>query len=123
MAGALIVIIGPLILLVYGERFAGAIPFALALVPASAAAGFAKVAEGHLRGRGQVQVGIWARLLAAALMIGVVWLSFEWLQEMAIPLAASLAHGFVALALGWFVLADARSEAHKHGAQPTEGQS
>ena len=113
MAGALALVIGPLILLVYGERFAGAIPFALALLPASAAAGVAKVAEGHLRGRGQVRVGIWARLLAAALMMVVVWLSFPRFQEMSIPLAASLAHGLVALVLAWFVLADAREQARR----------
>ncbi len=105
--------IGPLIILFYGREFAGAIPFALALIPAHSINGFAQVAEGHLRGRGKIQVGIWARMGAAIVMVVTVSIAFGRLAEMSIPIAVTLAHGFVAVILAWFTIADLGQQKRK----------
>jgi antigen flippase len=99
-------VVGPLIILFYGNEFVGAVPFALALIPGQAIHGFARVVEGHLRGRGKVGVGIWARLAAAALMIATVQLSFDRFNVLSIPLAASLGNGLVAIILTSFAIAE-----------------
>jgi O-antigen/teichoic acid export membrane protein len=106
LAAAFALLIGPLIILLYGQAFSGAIPFALALIPAQAINGFGKVIDGQLRGRGKVHVGIWARIAAAVLMTVTVILTFDRFQELSIPIAACLAHGLVAVTLAWFALAD-----------------
>ena len=107
----LALIIGPLITLAYGSRFSGALPLAFALLPGHAMNGFAQVAEGHLRGRGKVRIGIRARLVAAVVMVTTVLMTFGWLRELSIPIATSLAHGLVAVTLAWFVVVDVRTQA------------
>jgi O-antigen/teichoic acid export membrane protein len=101
--------IAPLITIVYGNSFAGAVPFALALIPANALGGLAKVADGHLRGRGKIKIGVQARLVASAVMVVTTFVTFSWLRELSIPVAASFSHGILSLILGWCVLVDVRS--------------
>ena len=57
----LALVLHPLITLVYGVAFAGAVPLALALVPAQAINGFAGVVDGYLRGRGKIAIAAWSR--------------------------------------------------------------
>jgi O-antigen/teichoic acid export membrane protein len=105
-------VVGPLIVLFYGDDFAGAIPFALALIPGQAFHGFARVVEGHLRGRGLVRIGIWARTGAAVVMIAIVIATFDRLSVLSIPLAASIANASVALVLALYTFAGAGSPQH-----------
>ena len=123
LAAAFALAVGPLIILFYGSEFSAAVPFALALIPAHAINGFAQVVEGHLRGRGNVRVGIWARIAAAALMVAVVMLTFGRLRELSIPVAASIGHSLVAMVLVWCTLIDFRchraiSAAYSRDVQP-----
>jgi O-antigen/teichoic acid export membrane protein len=97
-------VVGPLIVLFYGDRFAAAAPFALALIPAHAINGFTQVVEGRLRGLGNVRVGIVARIVGAAVMVAAVLLLFGKYRELSIPFAATLSNGLVALALIRYVL-------------------
>jgi O-antigen/teichoic acid export membrane protein len=113
-------VVGPLLVLLYGSRFDGALPFALALLPATALLGFAQVSEGYLRGRGKVRIGVAARLAASAVMVAIVLTIFSRFGELSIPIAASFAHGLVALTLAWFVLADVRGQ-HRAFSLPEPG--
>jgi Na+-driven multidrug efflux pump len=103
-------VIGQLIVLFYSERFAGAVPFALALIPAHAINGFTQVVEGRLRGLGNVRVGIMARIAGAVVMVMTVLLLFGRVREMSIPVAATLANGLVAVSLTWYAFASAHRE-------------
>ncbi len=115
VAGAFLLVVGPLIVLLYGDKFAGAVPFAWALIPAQAINGFGKVVEGHLRGRGIVHVGIWARMASASLIIAMVMLTFDRWGVMSIPLSATLGNSLVATVLAWYAIADNGSQS---AAQP-----
>jgi O-antigen/teichoic acid export membrane protein len=110
IAAAYAIAIGPLIVLFYGREFAPAIPYALALIPGQALHGFARVAEGHLRGRGVVRVGVWARVFGAVFMVAMVALLYDRFGVLSIPLATSSANGLVAFVLGWYALTDARPD-------------
>ncbi len=103
-------VIGPLLTLVYGEAFAGAVPFALALLPAQTLNGCALVAEGYLQGRGQPQVGVWCRLCGAAAMLTFVWLFLGRFGAMSIPLGATAGQTVNALCVLWAVVNLAGSE-------------
>jgi O-antigen/teichoic acid export membrane protein len=102
MAGCLALVVGVLIRLVYGDRFAGAVPFALALIPAQAVCGCAIVAEGYLRGRGKPAISAWAYLLSMPVMGIAVWALFGKFGALAIPLGYIAAH---AVSLGWMLWA------------------
>jgi O-antigen/teichoic acid export membrane protein len=112
LAATFALVVGPLIVMFYGDDFAGAIPFAMALIPGQAFHGFARVVEGHLRGRGLVRVGIWARAGAGLLMIAIVMATFDRLSVLAIPLAASIANASLALVLAAYAFAGAGSSQH-----------
>ena len=101
-------LVGQLILLFYGTRFAAAVPFALALIPAHAINGFTQVVEGHLRGLGNVRIGIVARIAAAVVMLAITALLFGRFRELSVPIAATVANAVVAIALSWFTLVNAR---------------
>jgi O-antigen/teichoic acid export membrane protein len=103
-------VIGQLIVLFYGERFAGAVPFALALIPAHAINGFTQVVEGLLRGLGNVRVGIMARVAGAVVMVMTALLLFSSFRELSIPIAATVANGLVAVWLTTAALAFADRE-------------
>ena len=92
-------VVGSLIQLMYGSNFSSALPLTWALLPGFAANGFSRVAEGYLRGRGKVRTGIAARLVAVPLMILIALLLLPSLHDIAIPIAASIAHIAVAVAL------------------------
>src|SRR5262249_29102300 len=87
---AFALVLGPLMTLVYGEDFDGAVPFAFALLPAYALNGCAVVAEGYLQGRGRSSIGIWCRLLGALAMFACVWPFLARWQELGIPFAATV---------------------------------
>jgi O-antigen/teichoic acid export membrane protein len=107
-AGVFALLLGPLIRLVYGAAFAGAVPLALALLPAQALNGFGQVIDGYLRGRGKVAPGIQARCVGAVVMLAVTMGLHQRLQEMAIPLAASIAQLCVAGMLGATLMFEAK---------------
>ncbi len=101
-AAAFAVVLEPLMVFVYGERFHGAVPFALALLPAYAINGCSQVAEGYLRGRGKPAAGVWARVAgAAAMALAVAVLHTRWCA-LSVPLAASAGQ---AVAGGWILWA------------------
>ena len=99
----------PLMLLIYGRAFTGAVPLAFALLSAQAANGFVQVADGYLRGCGKVTVGIWARLIGAVMMVAFSLLFFGRYQEMAIPMAATVAHVCVAATLVGVILVESKN--------------
>ncbi len=104
-------IIGPLLTLVYGEAFRGAVPFALALLPAQTLNGCALVAEGYLQGRGRPQIGVCCRLCGAAAMLAFVWLFLDRWGVLSIPLAASAGQAVNASCVLWAVANLTGSEA------------
>lgn len=108
---AFLVVLSPLIVLVFGASFRGAIPFARLLLPAHAIGGFTYVAGGYLRGRRKPMVEVWSRVLGTVVMIGVfVALNSTW-HELSVPIAAICAHTTCALILCWAVLSDVRRTA------------
>jgi hypothetical protein len=86
------------------------VPFGLALLPAYALAGFAHVAEGYLRGRGKSSIGIYARLIAAAVMAAVAILGRDYWREFSIPLAAVAGQAACAACIVFGVVLDRKSE-------------
>ncbi|MGO9111418.1 MAG: lipopolysaccharide biosynthesis protein [Thermoguttaceae bacterium] len=90
-------ILGYLITLVYGKAFGGAVAFATALLPALVFQGCTIVADGYMRGRGQANVGIWARLAGAVAMSAAAFALYAPYRELAAPLAASVGSGVAAL--------------------------
>ena len=86
-------VIGKLILLLYGEDFRPAIPLAYALIPAVAIKGFLQAAEGYLKGRGKPLIGTYSRLLGAAVMLIFVVFTFGRFdyEGLSIPLGACVA--------------------------------
>jgi hypothetical protein len=80
----------------------------LALLPAQALNGFGQVIDGYLRGRGKVAPGIQARCVGAVVMLAVTMGLHQRLQEMAIPLAASIAQLCVAGMLGATLMFEAK---------------
>ncbi len=59
----------PLIVLVFGERFRGAVPYARILLPAHAISGLSCVAGGYLRGQRKPLVEVWSRVVGTAVMV------------------------------------------------------
>jgi antigen flippase len=109
---AFAMVVGSLIRLMYGAQFANALPLTWALLPGFAANGFSRVAEGYLRGRGKVKAGIGARLFAVPLMISVALLLLSSLKDLAIPIAASIAHIMVAAILVSAIALDNSNRKH-----------
>ena len=112
-AVAFAAVLEPLMVLVYGERFRGAVTLALALLPAYAINGCSQVAEGYLRGRGKPSAGIWARVAGCAAMALAVPLLFSRWQTLSIPIAASIGQAVAGLWISWAVWADARHSAEQ----------
>jgi len=105
---ALALALPTLILLVFGQDFAGAIPFALALVPAKAVAGLGQIAEGYLRGRNQPHIEFRARLAGGVILLITAAVAWPWLREFSIPLAALTGHAFPTLVMAVAIFSDAR---------------
>jgi O-antigen/teichoic acid export membrane protein len=116
-AGALLLAgtLKPLMLLVYGARFEGAVPLALALLPAYALYGCTQVAEGYLRGRAKNRVSVWSRVIAAAAMAATALYLWDTWRELSVPLAAIAGQACIALCMAWGVLRDVRE---RKGGQP-----
>lgn len=115
-AAALALALPALIVLVFGPEFAGAVAFAVALLPAKAFAGLGLIAEGYLRGRGKPHIEFRCRLAGGAIMLLTVAATWPWLREFSIPLGALTGHAFPTLVMGFVVLWDARSSGANAGA-------
>ncbi|HXT57451.1 MAG TPA: oligosaccharide flippase family protein [Pirellulales bacterium] len=98
----------PLMMLVYGARFEGAVPLALALLPAYAINGCSQVAEGYLRGRGKPSAGVWARVAGGLAMAATVFALFSQWREMSVPIGASVGQAVAGLWILWALVAEAR---------------
>jgi O-antigen/teichoic acid export membrane protein len=108
----------PLMMLVYGARFEGAVPLALALLPAYAINGGSQVAEGYLRGRGKPSAGVWARVAGGAAMIVAAFALYSQWRELSIPIGASVGQAVAGLWILWALVAEvrqARGAAEEHG--------
>ena len=84
------VIIPYLIVWVFSDEFAGAIPFAMWLLPACAIKGYLQAVDGYLKGCGKPLIGVWARFLSIFLMLIFVWLTYSRVGLLSIPMAACL---------------------------------
>jgi len=82
----------PLMTLVFGESFHGAVPLAMALLPACAISGCGRIAESYLQGRNKAMVGVYSRVAGAAALFGFVFLYFDRWAELSIPLGALVGH-------------------------------
>ncbi len=105
-AAALPTLIG----IVFGEHFLGAIPFALALVPAKAIGGVTSVAQGYLRGRNLSRFEPISRLLGASVMLGFVGFTFSQWGPMSIPFGAIAGHLAICVFIVGAVLMVGRTE-------------
>lgn len=85
---AFLVLIGPLVVLLYGQDFEPAIRFALWLAPVSAIKGVLQGLDSFLKGRGQPLAPIRARLVAMVVMVALTWLLFDQYGTVAIAMAA-----------------------------------
>jgi antigen flippase len=116
------VAIGPLMLLVFGDDFCGAIPFALMLLPAYAVGGVAYFAEGYLQGRGKATVGVYARVAGAVALVVTALALYAWLSEMSIPVAAIAGNAVSAVVIAVAVVLDVREQRMTPAAaRPGEG--
>jgi len=104
--GVLALIVGPMMGLVFGSEFLGAVPLILALLPGFALDGLGIFAQGYLRGRGKPLIGMWARFIGAAVMLLLVWLTFDRYGPIAIPISVSVANAVCALLMVTAVAAD-----------------
>jgi O-antigen/teichoic acid export membrane protein len=105
---AILAVIEPLIVLVFGSSFRGAVPYAKLLLTAQAIAGLGYVAGGYLRGRRKSLIEVWTRIIAAAVIVAVALALRSSRGEMSVPIAAVCGQVTCALILGWAVLADVR---------------
>jgi enterobacterial common antigen flippase len=96
----------PLIVLVFGAKFRGAVPYARILLPAHAISGLSCVAGGYLRGQRKPLMEVWSRIVGTAVMIGAALaLRGQW-HDLSVPMAAVCGHSTCAVILCWAVLAD-----------------
>ena len=73
----LAIILPFLIVALYTNDFAAAIPFALWLLPACAIKGYLQAVDGYLKGRGKPMIGVVARFLSIFVMLGFVGLVYS----------------------------------------------
>jgi enterobacterial common antigen flippase len=83
-----LLLIGPVVVLLYGEEFRPAIVFALWLAPVSALRGVLQGLDSYLKGRGQPLAPVRARLFAMFVMIVTTALLFSRFEAIAIAMAA-----------------------------------
>jgi O-antigen/teichoic acid export membrane protein len=106
--GAFLAFLEPLIVLVFGANFRGAVPYARLLLPAHAISGVTYVAGGYLRGQRKPLVEVWSRVLGTIVMVAVaIALRATW-HDLGVPMAAVCGHATCAVILCWAVLADTR---------------
>jgi O-antigen/teichoic acid export membrane protein len=97
------ILLEPLMVLVFGQDFRGAVPLTLALLPAYGVAGCGRVAEAFLQGRNRAILGVYSRLVGAAAMGTFVYCTFDRWAEMSIPLGALVGY-IVSTAILWTVI-------------------
>ncbi|MFK8113740.1 MAG: lipopolysaccharide biosynthesis protein [Rubripirellula sp.] len=85
---AFMLVIGPLVVFLYGAKFEPAIVFAFWLAPVSAIRGILQGLDSYLKGRGKPLAPIRARLVAMVVMIVVTWGLFDRFGAVAIAMAA-----------------------------------
>jgi O-antigen/teichoic acid export membrane protein len=104
------VVLKPLMVLVFGEEFHGAVPLTLALLPAYGIAGCGRVAEAFLQGRNKAILGVYSRLVGAATMGLFIFFAFKSWAEMSIPLGAIVGYLVSTLILWSAIFVDARDD-------------
>ncbi|MDZ4657823.1 MAG: oligosaccharide flippase family protein [Bythopirellula sp.] len=107
-AAAFAVVLEPLMVLVFGEDFRGAVPLTLALLPAYAIAGCGRIAESFLQGRNKAIIGVYTRLLGAGVMGVFIYFAFDRWAELSIPLGALAGYTVSTTILLLAILRDAR---------------
>ena len=113
-------LIGPLVVLAYGEEFRPAIVFAMWLAPVSAIRGVMQGLDSYLKGRGRPLASVPARMLAMVVTIVVTFFLFPGKGAIAIAMAA-LAGQIVCLVwLSAIVYADVRSNSSNERFVPNE---
>jgi O-antigen/teichoic acid export membrane protein len=85
---AFMALIGPVVMLFYGDRFEPAIEYALWLAPASAIKGVLQGLDSYLKGRGRPLAPIRARFLAIGVMLAVAAALHGTYGTLAIAMAA-----------------------------------
>ena len=108
---AILAVIEPLIVVVFGSSFHGAVPYAKVLLTAQALGGVAYVAGGYLRGRRKSFLEVWTRIFAALAIAGMALALRGTEGNMSVPLAALCGQAICATILCLFVLNDARKVA------------
>jgi O-antigen/teichoic acid export membrane protein len=104
--GAFLAFLEPLVVLVFGANFRGAVPYARLLLPAYAIGGLAYVAGGYLRGQRKPLVEVWSRVIGTVVMVTVALaLRASW-HDLGVPMAAVCGHATCAVILCWAVLVD-----------------
>ncbi len=86
--GVFMLMIGPVVRLLYGEEFSGAVIFALWLAPVAALRGIIQGLDSYLKGRGRPLAPLNGRIVSAVILLVGTWLLFPTLQTLAIPVAA-----------------------------------
>jgi O-antigen/teichoic acid export membrane protein len=81
-------LVGPLVMLLYGEEFESAIIFALWLAPVSAIKGILQGLDSYLKGRGRPLAPVRARIAAMAVLIVMTWLLFDRFGAVAVAMSA-----------------------------------
>jgi O-antigen/teichoic acid export membrane protein len=105
---AILAVIGPLITLVFGSKFSGAVPYAQLLLIAQAIGGLTYVAGGYLRGRRKSFIEVWTRIVAAAVIVVIALALRGSRGQMSVPIAAVCGQVVCASILCWAVVSDAR---------------
>lgn len=122
-AAAFAVVLEPLMVLVFGEDFRGAVPLTLALLPAYAIAGCGRIAESFLQGRNKAIIGVSTRLSGAVVMGVFVYFAFDRWAELSIPLGALAGYTVSTSILFMAILLDVRKSAPAAGSAAEGGAS
>lgn len=104
------IVLEPLMVLVFGEDFRGAVPLTLVLLPAYGIAGCGRVAEAYLQGRNKAILGVYSRLIGAVIMGTFIYFTFDRWAEISIPLGALVGY-LVSTSILWTaILLDTRDQ-------------
>jgi O-antigen/teichoic acid export membrane protein len=107
-AMAFAVVLEPLMVVVFGESFRGAVPLTLNLLPAYAIAGCGRIAEAYLQGRNKAILGVISRVVGAVITCTVVYVTFDRWAELSIPRGALAGYVVSSLLLFTAILLDVR---------------
>jgi enterobacterial common antigen flippase len=105
---AILAVIEPLIIFVFGSSFRGAVPYAKVLLMAQAIGGLTYVAGGYLRGRRKSFIEVRTRIIAAAVIVAIALALRSSQGQMSVPIAALCGQATCASVLCWAVVSDAR---------------